>query len=409
VYRWQASPSAGSGLPNISNNSAITVTPSSAGDYQFKYHVEVAGCSTDTVSLRVRVNAKPAISLSSNGPLNCVGDNDNLELRESGGIAVRWAWTGPAGFNSTLQNPVIPRVGPQNSGTYQLAIIDRNGCTISGTLDITVTQGIPKPRLDASKLLYCGGEDSLVLTATQIPGATYSWSGPATISSSGHQVVIAGVTEQYAGSYSVFAVNQAGCKSPVSDPVEVEVLGAPVCQPDVFSVIFETPITINVVTNDDFDPLEPFMIEVISPPQKGTLENLKDGQFTYRPNPKALDDDYFTYEVCYNACKMLCDKAVVTLRIAHDPQNCVIPTVITPNDDGKNDLFKISCIEAGTFPDNEILIFNEWGDMVFEAAPYGNDWGGTCKGKPLPDGTYYYIFKRNPDAKPEKGFLTIYR
>src|SRR5690606_577014 len=104
-----------------------------------------------------------------------------------------------------------------------------------------------------------------------------------------------------------------------------------------------------------------------------------------------------------------CDKAVVTLNIDYDPNECVIPSVITPNDDGKNDFFVISCIEAGTFPDNEIIIFNEWGDEVFRADPYQNDWDGTYKGNPLPDGTYCYMFTRSPKAESVKGVISIFR
>lgn len=48
------------------------------------------------------------------------------------------------------------------------------------------------------------------------------------------------------------------------------------------------------------------------------------------------------------------------------------------------------------YPDNELIIFNRWGDIVFQAQPYQNDWGGTNqKGQHSPDGTYYYIPRLN--------------
>jgi gliding motility-associated-like protein len=67
--------------------------------------------------------------------------------------------------------------------------------------------------------------------------------------------------------------------------------------------------------------------------------------------------------------------------------------VITPNGDGLNDKWIIDCIE--NFPDNKVTIFNRWGDSVNSFKNYDNVshvWNGTTTdGKPLPDGTYYYV------------------
>ncbi|MBP6732754.1 MAG: gliding motility-associated C-terminal domain-containing protein [Chitinophagales bacterium] len=69
-----------------------------------------------------------------------------------------------------------------------------------------------------------------------------------------------------------------------------------------------------------------------------------------------------------------------------------IPNAITPdNGDGYNDYWNIRDLER--FPDNEVRIVNRWGDEVFFAAPYQNDWTGTWKGEQLPGATYYYVIK----------------
>jgi gliding motility-associated-like protein len=88
---------------------------------------------------------------------------------------------------------------------------------------------------------------------------------------------------------------------------------------------------------------------------------------------------------------------------------CIIPTLITPNDDGLNDQFFIPCIEQGKAPNNSLTILNQWGDLVFAAAPYKNDWQGTFNGKPLPDGTYFFLFRSVPEATTQQGYLTIFR
>jgi gliding motility-associated-like protein/uncharacterized repeat protein (TIGR01451 family) len=62
-----------------------------------------------------------------------------------------------------------------------------------------------------------------------------------------------------------------------------------------------------------------------------------------------------------------------------------IPNVITPNGDGLNDTFEIKGLNK--FSRNEILIFNRYGDHVYEKEDYKNDWDAIG----LVDGTYFYI------------------
>ena len=64
---------------------------------------------------------------------------------------------------------------------------------------------------------------------------------------------------------------------------------------------------------------------------------------------------------------------------------------------------------AEEFPDNEMIIFNRWGDIVFEQRPYNNEWGGlNNNGQELPQGTYYYILRLNlADGIILRGDITI--
>ncbi|MCY7330938.1 MAG: gliding motility-associated C-terminal domain-containing protein, partial [Saprospiraceae bacterium] len=93
-----------------------------------------------------------------------------------------------------------------------------------------------------------------------------------------------------------------------------------------------------------------------------------------------------------------------------------IPNVFTPNGDNVNDWLVIDCLDGGGFPENSIVIYNQWGGKVYEAAPYDNDqakaWRGTLDGEPgkdLPDGAYYYVFRAGPNEPVIKGFIEIYR
>ena len=64
-----------------------------------------------------------------------------------------------------------------------------------------------------------------------------------------------------------------------------------------------------------------------------------------------------------------------------------IPNVITPDGDGKNDTFEIKGLAK--FPTNEIVIFNRYGDHVFEQVNYNNDWSA----EGLVAGTYLFVLK----------------
>jgi gliding motility-associated-like protein len=67
-----------------------------------------------------------------------------------------------------------------------------------------------------------------------------------------------------------------------------------------------------------------------------------------------------------------------------------ISQAITPNGDGINDTWMIYNIE--NHPNNSIKVYNRWGDIVYEAKRYQNQWDGHYKNRTerLPDGASYY-------------------
>jgi gliding motility-associated-like protein len=88
-------------------------------------------------------------------------------------------------------------------------------------------------------------------------------------------------------------------------------------------------------------------------------------------------------------------------------ENCVeIPVIITPNGDGYNDTWRIKNIDL--FPDAEIIVFNRWGQRVFNTKNIlANPWDGTLKGKPLPVDSYHYILDFHNGSKPRSGVISI--
>jgi gliding motility-associated-like protein len=90
---------------------------------------------------------------------------------------------------------------------------------------------------------------------------------------------------------------------------------------------------------------------------------------------------------------------------------CVKPmTAFTPNGDGINDLWLIT--NGNCLISAKAQVFNRYGAKVFESNDYKNNWNGTWDGKPLPDGTYYFVISYklvNGKTVFEKGNVTILR
>ncbi|KAF2335290.1 T9SS type B sorting domain-containing protein, partial [Flavobacterium nitrogenifigens] len=88
--------------------------------------------------------------------------------------------------------------------------------------------------------------------------------------------------------------------------------------------------------------------------------------------------------------------------------NCLkIYNEFSPNDDGQNDYFYIDCIER--YPDNQLEIFNRWGNLVYYKKGYDNTWDGKEENsaKTLPEGTYFYILDLGDGSKKTSGWLYL--
>ncbi len=84
------------------------------------------------------------------------------------------------------------------------------------------------------------------------------------------------------------------------------------------------------------------------------------------------------------------DSVMVYAQCEVDP-----PNIFTPNGDGMNDFF--APLNLDDYPNAHIIIYNRWGQVVYEKEGYMNDWDGTHykSGNDLNDGVYYYVINPN--------------
>ena len=95
-----------------------------------------------------------------------------------------------------------------------------------------------------------------------------------------------------------------------------------------------------------------------------------------------------------------------TANVKVIPVEIDIPNIITPNNDGKNDVLKIGNLE--NYPGSQIIIFNRWGNEVYHNNDYKSDWNGSG----LAEATYYYILNRrgkSGEITPYKGWVFLKR
>ena len=181
--------------------------------------------------------------------------------------------------------------------------------------------------------------------------------------------------------------------------------------PDAIADVDTIPVnTISVVSTMDNDSINGVFdtIYLLTPPNFGTVIFDEDGNGRYTPNEDYCDAiiaDEYSYVLCNTVG---CDTTTVSIYVVCD--GLTIYTGFSPNNDGVNDVFFIEGVE--NFPDNELSIFNRWGNEVYFEQGYLNTWDGTWKGKLLPDGTYFYVFdykNSNGEVIELSGYVQIHR
>ena len=76
---------------------------------------------------------------------------------------------------------------------------------------------------------------------------------------------------------------------------------------------------------------------------------------------------------------------------------------ITPNGDNINDVLYFDYLDS--YDETELYIYNRWGNLIYSASPYVNDWSG----EGLKDGVYYYILKIKDTDKTYSSFFHLIR
>lgn len=131
------------------------------------------------------------------------------------------------------------------------------------------------------------------------------------------------------------------------------------------------------------------------------------GEFIDKTNPKtivnslSIGENILLWSVTDGVCPATSDTVVIRVSDA------IIPTLITPNMDGKNDYFVLKELE--NMGKTELTIFDRRGYRVYINPDYDNKWNGIdINDRPLPEDTYFYIL-RPQNGKSKAGYIVIRR
>lgn len=167
---------AGFSPATVSDGNAVFVTPGATGGVVKVIAQPLTGSCVAKDTLKFTVNPKITPVVSNNGPV-CIGLPVSLSANTVAGAT--YAWTGPSGFTSSLQNPVV---NPVVAGVYSL-VITKNGCTgPSASTTVGVISGVP---ITITRTVEAGGE----VLAAAIGFSNYAWTKSCTISGSSPTVI----------------------------------------------------------------------------------------------------------------------------------------------------------------------------------------------------------------------------
>lgn len=276
---------------------------------------------------------------------------------------------------------VIPNTIGNHGYTFEVE--DNFGCHYDTTVIVSVIQG-PTIIPGDSTCNAFQFNSTYVPSVAGVSGGHWFYDGPGNITFSPSSTFInPSVTADVDGEYTVY-FNDNVCNDTVStvitflsDPV-AELFGVDtICQND--TAMFYT------------------------------YAKYGENYFWYNPSGSLISIDTVAYSnmqgshilVASNICGA--DSATINLIV----ESCEVPNVITPNNDGVNDVFYTRY--ADVYTDVNLIIYNRWGRVVYKTDSYDNTWAGEKNnGKEVHDGVYFYVMKWDGGTKDEAGTITVF-
>ena len=350
----------------------------------------IAGCDS-IVTLDLTINpllSGLAIDSSSIlvSPETCASSNGSITgITSSGGLSpITYNWNG----SNTSSEDTSGLAG----GSYTLTVTDDNGCFSS--MGPIVVSSIDGPTIDTTSILIAD-EDCFTgngsITGITIIGGTnpysYAWNGV---------VGNLDATDLTNNDYSLVVTDDNGCTDTYG-PISISNSGAPNADFDLSS----NPIALGetlVATNNSSNGAVSYLWDL----GDGTTSTNVDPSITY-----STEGSYTICLIAYTATNCP-DTTCQTVEIIEEVESVIgIPTAFSPNNDTHNDVLYVRGSGIQSFT---LMIYNRYGEKVFETNDLTNGWDGTYKGESENTGVFAYYLEYeyvNGDKNSLKGNITL--
>ncbi len=363
----------------IGNTASLAFTPFDPASDSGVYHVRIQNPDADScIDLVLDYIVSPTGTIPQAGAdvsvIYC--DRPNIDL-----TTLLVAPFTAGGTWSVVSGNVAPQGNIWNAsglpaGTYQLQYNVTSLCGSDESLISIILQTDPGlPIASATGSVCFGGEISL--NAIAPAGASVHWSGPNGFSSDENNPVIENASVSMSGTYTVTSSLGSCTSLPVAVPVTV--LPPPTL--DIEAVCNENRFMINAQPHENSFDAEAATYVWLSP--NGTALQGNPVDITGAA-PGMYSVAITTADGCSTSGQVLVARTL-----------CTVPLGISPNGDGNNDNWNLEGLDIV-----KLEIFSRYGNIVYEANQYKDEWyGQDFKGRPLPDGTYYYYMKLTTGAE----------
>lgn len=372
--------------PGGETSNTITVSPTTLQSYGVTYFYGEGCAAVDAVD--VDVIPLPVLGLNPNTSI-CLGQSVALTLPPNGPGAFQWS---PAtGLNNAgIPNPVAT---PTSTITYSVTASNQN-CTTQGQVTVTVSDANVSVGPDQT---LCFGE-SVTLTAsiTGTPADSILWM-PGGLR--GQSITVSPVLTTTYTATAYYGTNCTDADAVVITVFAPIVLGAIEASPDPVDSLCEgVPVKMRMeVLSGDVESIQWF---ANGAPIAGATKD------SVEVTPMGEQSSYTVVATDANGC------TAVSEPVVYNTKRCfAIPNAFTPNGDGANDSFRPVFL-GGAATITEFVIYNRWGQKVFEATPSIQAWDGKTDDKLAPSDVYVYrlvVQFGNGEVETYSGDVTLLR
>jgi gliding motility-associated-like protein len=369
-----------------------TVTGLTSGTYNFT--VQTATGCLSVPSANVVIPAQPPIPSAPE-----VGTITQPTFAEPTGSVVlsglpptgSWIITRLPGSLTITGSGTSRTIANLEEGVFTFKVTNSSGCASAESAPVTISKpGVPVLLITNPPAVCSPGTVDITnpsITVGSSPGLIYTYWKDANAT-----IVYSTPATATAGTYYIKGTTASGYFNIKPVIVTIDKLSVPDAGADQsLDFVFNTTLGATIVNN------ETGFWSVIS----GT------GDFSDNTDPHALISNLSEGEniLLWTVKKGVCPEVTDTVAIVIG--NIIIPTLITPNMDGRNDYFIIKGLSS--LGKTELLIFDRRGVQVYRNPDYDNKWNGVdYNEKPLPDDTYFYVIK-TWKGKSQSGFTVIRR